>query len=259
MCATEYGVFKSCPIPKGEGLETLNIIEEPLFNRNQQLRLNLLREGHCLLTYITGIQPSLASLRCYYKTVIKHYGGIPGRFCLIPFRIRTLGLLLEPFRGTSDLTSLSKRLELAYHIASLLIQFQIFVLCFTRQLWLFRTIAFFWALKLEALAVGIRFFGESPMAKIESIVVVGSGPTGVSAAIPLVEAGYKVTLVESAKSIHTNFPKPTRTMAEYRGDKAADLTNFQNIIESLIAEDSHSRSPKLAYQGERDLLRNYEK
>lgn len=151
------GILNLAPIPKGEGLETLNIIEEPLFNRNQQLRLNLLREGHCLLTYITGIQPSLASLRCYYKTVIKHYGGIPGRFCLIPFRIRTLGLLLEPFRGTSDLTSLSKRLELAYQIASLQSNSRFSFYASQDNFGFFRTIAFFWALKLEALAVGIRF------------------------------------------------------------------------------------------------------
>jgi choline dehydrogenase-like flavoprotein len=75
-------------------------------------------------------------------------------------------------------------------------------------------------------------------------IIVGSGPAGVSAAFPLVEAGFRVLMVDVGK--YGSTPAPQQTYKEMRiRDPAQWVQSLGRNFEALSRENATAQSPKL--------------
>src|SRR5258707_124742 len=73
-------------------------------------------------------------------------------------------------------------------------------------------------------------------------IIVGSGPAGVSAAFPLLEAGLRVLMLDGGKQAHT--APPERPLADWRSQ---DASQWKTLIGAdwHALRHAHAASPKL--------------
>lgn len=91
--------------------------------------------------------------------------------------------------------------------------------------------------------------GPSP-----AVVVVGSGPAGVSAAWPLVEAGVEVLMIDASRH-HDHPPPPRGSVGDFRRDPARWRAQFGPDLAGLERDGDYS--PKLATPLARSVLAQF--